>query len=348
MNLSKRDGSSFLSIRILSIVLMVVGVLGLSTIMVYSRINKQVTLLDDGIKTHINTTKKTVKEVLDAKNIKLYEKDSISPSPDTVLTDGLLIDIKRAIPITLVVGGAEKKIFTTKETVQQVLDENQIILSENDKLNIEPTQKVAKNMLLRLIKVRQDTVVEREQVAFRVDERQSTQISRGSKRVIRNGTEGQKEKTYKVVYEDNNIVSKELIKEKLVKKPVNAVMEVGVEPRVVVSRGESLRFSRAITMQASAYTAGYESTGKRPGDRGYGRTATGMTAQRGVVAVDPRVIPLGTKLYIESTDGHSSYGYAVAADVGSSIKGNKIDLFYESLSDALRFGRRTVKVYVLE
>ena len=72
-----------------------------------------------------------------------------------------------------------------------------------------------------------------------------------------------------------------------------------------------------------------------------------MKAQYGVVAVDPSVIPLGTKLYIEAVDGSWTYGYAVAGDTGGAIKGNRIDLFFNSNAEAMSFGRRQAKVYVL-
>ena len=105
---------------------------------------------------------------------------------------------------------------------------------------------------------------------------------------------------------------------------------------------------RVITMNASAYDLSYQSTGKRPGDRGYGITASGTKARPGVVAVDPKVIPLGTKLYIESLDGRADYGNAIAEDTGGAIKGNRIDLFFNSRSAALNFGRRNVKVHILD
>ena len=60
----------------------------------------------------------------------------------------------------------------------------------------------------------------------------------------------------------------------------------------------------------------------------------------GVVAVDPRVIPLGTLLYVEG------YGFAIASDIGSAIKGNKIDLCYTTRKEALRFGRKKVRVHI--
>ena len=100
-------------------------------------------------------------------------------------------------------------------------------------------------------------------------------------------------------------------------------------------------------MNSSAYDLSFESCGKNPGDRGYGITASGMKAARGIVAVDPRVIPLGTKLYIESLDGSADYGYAIAGDTGGAIKGNRVDLFMDTKAEALQWGRRSVKVYIL-
>lgn len=91
-------------------------------------------------------------------------------------------------------------------------------------------------------------------------------------------------------------------------------------------------------MKATAYTYG---------DDGGNKTATGIRPYRGVVAVDPNVIPLGTKLYIETSDGRYVYGNAVAADTGGAIKGNRIDIFLESEQECISFGRRTVNVYIV-
>jgi len=94
-------------------------------------------------------------------------------------------------------------------------------------------------------------------------------------------------------------------------------------------------------VEATGYTAGYESTGKRPGDPGYGITSTGAKAQRGVVAVDPKVIPYGTYMYVPG------YGYGIALDTGGAIKGNKIDLFFDTVEEANNWGRRWITIQLL-
>lgn len=99
------------------------------------------------------------------------------------------------------------------------------------------------------------------------------------------------------------------------------------------SNGEPSKYSKVLTVEATAYSS------QDPGNGNY--TATGSRLKKGIVSVDPRLIPLGTKLYVEG------YGYAVADDVGGAIKGHRIDLAYDSRSEALQFGRQTVKVYVL-
>ncbi|MGM9539669.1 3D domain-containing protein [Anaerovibrio sp.] len=104
------------------------------------------------------------------------------------------------------------------------------------------------------------------------------------------------------------------------------------ENTVSTNQGE-MAYATCISMEASAYL---------PTDgNGAGITATGAVARRGIVAVDPDVIPLGTRVYIPG------YGTAVAADTGGAIRGNKIDLCMESYGEAINFGRRSVEVYIL-
>lgn len=165
--------------------------------------------------------------------------------------------------------------------------------------------------------------------------------------VVQKGTDGMQKSVYQEIFVDGQLVSKDLEEVIIYKEPVDEIIEVGVKKHLVTSRG-GFRYSNELVLTATAYDLSYESTGKNPGDPYYGITASGTKAQPGTVAVDPRVIPLGTELYIASTDGSPDYGFATAEDIGGAIKGNKIDLFMKSSKDCDDFGRRSVKVYILE
>ncbi len=158
----------------------------------------------------------------------------------------------------------------------------------------------------------------------------------GSGRVVkaRDGKPGQVKRTYTVEFQDGKPVRKDLVKEERI-EPESTLMYMG-KGGYPSSRGSYTR-GRVLTMHASAYDPSPATIG--PGATGL--TKMGIPARFGIVAVDPRVIPLGSRVFVEG------YGYAIAADIGSAIKGSRIDLCYGSRSTALRFGRKQVKVHVL-
>lgn len=166
--------------------------------------------------------------------------------------------------------------------------------------------------------------------------------------VVQKGSDGMKKSVYQECYVDGKLISKSLEEEIVYIDPVEEIIEVGTKEYVVATSRGGFRFDEEVEMIATAYDLSYESCGKYPGDPEYGITASGIKAQPGTVAVDPSVIPLGTKLYIASTDGSPDYGFATALDTGGAIKGYRIDLFMEDGTDANNFGIRQVKVYVLE
>lgn len=103
--------------------------------------------------------------------------------------------------------------------------------------------------------------------------------------------------------------------------------------------------ARELTVKATAYTSGPESTGKQPGHPAFGLTATGTRVRQGAygtIAVDPRVIPLGSLVYIEELGE-----YRIAEDTGSAIRGHRIDLYMDEVRDAMQWGVRDVHVRVL-
>lgn len=150
------------------------------------------------------------------------------------------------------------------------------------------------------------------------------------------GKPGLARRTYRVTLRDGKETGRAVLKEERLRAPVPAI--VTARPTYGLATRGVYAGRRVFEMEATAYDPG---PGSCPGTAD-GITANGKRAGYGIAAVDPKVIPLGAKLYIEG------YGYAVAADVGGAIKGNRIDLGYNSRSGALKWGRRKVRVYVLD
>ena len=129
------------------------------------------------------------------------------------------------------------------------------------------------------------------------------------------------------------------------------IEEPVVEEPKVNENGVPTNYVRYIDCTATAYCLCKKCTGKTPGSSGYGRTASGHVIVPGnnekIIAVDRKQIPLGTNVYVEGLNGAPNYGYALAADTGGAIKGNKIDLYYDSHAECLKWGRRQVRVYIL-
>ena len=100
-------------------------------------------------------------------------------------------------------------------------------------------------------------------------------------------------------------------------------------------------------MEATAYTASFEDTGKHPDHPEFGITYTGMRAREGIIAVDPKVIPLYTKVYVDVLGSTKDYGFAIAGDIGSGVKGKQVDLYLDTQEAVNKWGRKKVKVYIL-
>ena len=294
-----------------------------------------------------------VQKVLDVADIDLISEDEISADLYDEVFHGQVLYIRKAVPVQFEINGENASFFTTAQTVQDFLGENSIALGEFDLITPSLDTALTKDSKIVLVKSEVEIVTQTEEIPFKTVSVPNYQADAGSSKVKTEGKNGVKETSYMRVWRNGEVIHETVAEEKVVKEPVNEVVEYGVVTASVNYRGgsvdrESITYSRVISMNASAYDLSYQSCGKRPGDRGYGITASGMRAQRGVVAVDPRVIPLGTKLYIESADGSYVYGYAVAGDTGGAIKGNRVDLFMDSYSECMQFGRRAVNVYILD
>jgi len=337
--------NKFFDTKIL-IAAIVVALLLLGAAFVGSR--KTVVIAYDGQEIQVSTLASTVGDVLEKQDITIGDDDKIIPKMSEKIEDGMKITIHRAFEIKLVDGQVEKSIFTTQTDVKGLIDSLNIKLKEEDRIEPRLEESVREGQVIKITRVTREVAVETQELPFQTVFKNNDSLEKGKTKKIQEGKKGLKEIKFEVLYEDGIEAEREVIEENIVEDAVNEIVEKGTLTMVATSRGDNIRYSKVITMNATAYDMSFQSTGKRPGDKYYGITASGTKLRPGVVAVDPNVIPLGTKLYIESIDKTSDYGYASAEDRGGSIKGNKIDLFFESAQAVKKFGRRTVKVYILK
>jgi 3D (Asp-Asp-Asp) domain-containing protein len=179
-----------------------------------------------------------------------------------------------------------------------------------------------------------ETRVETKVIPTTVEYKFSRLVGPGRIEKAQTGKPGMVKRTYQVIRKDGKPATRKLIKEERIEpKPTLYLMGKSGFP---TSRGSFGR-GRVLVMEATAYDPSPATIG--PGATGL--TATGMRATFGHVAVDPRVIKLKSLVFVEG------YGFAIASDTGGAIKGNRIDLCFDSRSTALRFGRKKVKVHVL-
>ncbi len=342
---SKLSNLRFLDKKILIVALTLVCFLVGFSIMSAS---KTVVIAHDGQEVEIKTFSNTVENILKKQGIEVDEEDKVIPQLHEKVTDGTRIEIHRAFEIQLVMGEEEKAIKTAESTVEKLLSSLEIELDELDRVEPGLEEPLQAGDVVEVTRIDEEIVQEEQKIPYQTLVKYNESLEHGITKVVQAGKDGSKEVTSKITFEDGIEVAREVVDEVVHQEAVNEIIEKGTLNYLITSRGEVSRYRRVLTVQATAYDAGYASTGKNPGDPYYGITSTGTKVRPGVVAVDPKVIPLGSKLYIESPDGKVSYGYAVAEDTGSAIKGNRIDIYYESRSEALRFGRKTLRVYVLE
>ena len=281
---------------------------------------KQVTIIDDGNTITKITFGSTVEGLLDKSGIVLGRWDTVEPSLDTMLERNQEIVIKRAVPIVVNVDGKAVHLKTSKETVEEALNYAGIRVEEQDIVNVDFSAPIVKDMNIDIVRVVEKEIVVTEKIPYKSINRANYNMEKGRTVEFRQGSDGEVEKCYTVVMHDGNEVSRELIAENVIKEPVDKIIEYGTVDVYKSSRGETFRYKKVLNMKATAYDLSYESCGKHPDHPLYGITASGMKARKGVVSVDPKVIPLHTRLYIEATDGSWAYGYAVAGDTGGAVK----------------------------
>jgi uncharacterized protein YabE (DUF348 family) len=271
----------------------------------------------------------TVDDVLEKNQIVLGEKDKVVPSLNSKVTKDSQIVVTRAFEVSVIADGKTIEVFSTPVTIKEAVKIAGISLGDKDIIKTTPNDKTVPGQEIEVIRVTEKEENVEETVPFQIERTTDNTLEKGLTRTIKPGKNGTALNTQKIIYHNGKEIKREIVSSKLIQEPVNKVIAMGTITEV--SRGSTnLNFREARYVQASAYTySGY-------------RTASGKEPAVGLVAVDPSVIPMGTRMYVEG------YGFAQAADTGGNIKGTKIDLFMETREQCMQWGTRTVKVYILD
>ena len=281
------------------------------------------------------------------------EEDEIKGELSEFVGGVATLMVYRPFMATIVDGESEKQISVTRTTVAQTLESAGITLGIHDQLNVN-AEEYATAEPIRITRVSYAEETVEEPIPCEMAKIPTATMTIGTNRVVSSGQNGVKSMKYTVRYENGNVIQKTLVGSTVVQPPVNGVMKVGTAP-VIARTGpiSELAVPADLKLDGNGIPANYKSVQgglsavayyAEPGSG----TASGMRAVPGVVAVDPRVIPYGTKMYIVANDG-TVYGYAVAGDTGYSVCNGVIDLdlFMNTINDCYRWGRKNVTVYFL-
>ncbi|MCL2495970.1 MAG: 3D domain-containing protein [Clostridiales bacterium] len=251
--------------------------------------------------------------------------------------------------VRVLADGQEYLTSCVDQTVAQVLHQMGLELSVLDEVSLPLDMFIDKECVIEINRVYSRALTETEIIAPAQVRAEDATLAPGENRVVREGKSGLRENTFRVYYNDGVETGRELISSQVIEEPGITTVAYGVielasrsggnnvgvsisdSGAALTVDGKSYNYTHKLSMESTAYTW----TGNR--------TATGTWPAGGTVAVDPRVIPLGSKLYVEG------YGFAIAADTGGAINGNIIDVYLSTHDACIRWGRKHgVAVYILE
>lgn len=291
-------------------------------------------------------------EVLDQAGLELREYDTYT----TEAVEGAeAITICRAQRITIEYHGQTTQATTFGETAGELLSRLNLDVSGEDVVSHGMDDMTYDGMVLRVDRIVTMQETYTTTVPHEVTYCNDASVPTGMEEVLIEGVDGELLRTANVTYVNGIEAEREILTETMTQAPVTEVIGVGtggevesVDPDampvigdgyIILPTGEVLTYTDTATIRATAYThtdAGCDLI-----------TATGTTVHMGTVAVDPRYIPYGTRMFIVSNDGVYVYGISVAEDCGGDIKGNRMDLYFPTYDECIQFGRRVCTIYFL-
>ncbi len=333
----------------------VTGILLTGTSFILAR---DVVIDDHGVEIKVHTYSQRVEDVLKTAGITLHHQDLVVPHLAEELPRVGRIDITRAYPVHIRVDGQELDVWVREGRVEDILVEKGIVLEEADRVTPDLHTLTAPHMPIQVTRVFKQQVTEQVVMSFREVRQPNPSMDRGLSRVITRGHDGLREDAIEITYADGIMIDRELLESQVLRTRQDRIVEEGTNTLLAARGGQTIRFERAMYVTATAYCPGTAESGCPINEEGHSRctgrnnnglTSLGVLAIAGtgtkenphIIAVDPRVIPYRTTVYIQG------YGYAQALDTGGSIKRNRIDILFSTHQEALRFGRRQLKIYLL-
>lgn len=339
---------------ILSLFAIVLSVVILSA----TYLNNTIYITDGDTTTVTVTADRDAKAVLGRENIDITSNDMVElRTGEGTFTQ---LSVTRSFAVTVAVDGAETTYHVTGGTVAQLLSENGITLGSRDQMNYEEDHTLRPDDLIEITRVQSRQRVETEAIPYEVIDKSTSVLAVGRTRVLEAGVSGVRQYTYEDIIEDGEIVETVLISNVVTQEPQSALRLVGDGSAISVldysydfpldENGNPLEYYHVLTGQkatgysakSGAYGAAVYSSAKNHPDIG--------TCVAGTVAVNPNIIPYGTRLYIKTPDGKFVYGYAIANDTGVGMMEGivSVDLFYDTYTESALNGVRYVDIYILD
>jgi len=303
-------------------------------------------VITDGSRVITYTTTETDPEtILDEAGLTLGEDDTFTQISRLGSSE---ITVRRSQTVTLSLYGGEMTVTSHGETVAELLARLNIVPEEGDILSHSLSDYTFDNMLLRIDKIVTEQQVYTATVSHGISYGYDASLPEGTEVVLTEGVDGEMRYVADVTYINGQEAEREILSRYMTIPPVEEVVALGTglstgsaedliieDGRITLPTGEVLTYTQALFAGATAYY-------------NRGTTATGTQAREGVVAVDPRWVPFGTRMFIVTNDGEYIYGIGTAEDAGDqNIKYNRIDLWYPTLEECVQFGYRECTVYIL-
>lgn len=287
----------------------------------------------------INTTAPTIGEALMQAGYIIYLADNVRPALSQAVKPGTYVFIERSRPVTVRVDGREIRTRTHRAVTADVLADLKIVLYGADRVTPALNTPVEPDMEIRVTRVSHDIVINQDVIPFDTRWTGNPEMELDTQALAQEGAPGVRERRILITYEDGAEVKRETIADFVAREPQPRIYNYGTKivVRTLDTPNGPVQYWRVIRMLATSYSA--STAGVATSRPWYGRARCGMAMRHGIVAVDPRVIPLGTNVYVEG------YGQGYACDTGSAILGKRIDLGYDDNNLVLWY--RWTNVYLL-